>query len=393
MRITPAQELEKRAQKLQALMQKEGIDGAIILQNADLIYLAGTCQQSHLFIPAQGSPVLMVKKDLARARRESTLQNIIPFDSLKELPGLLKTQGQGDMKRIGLELDVLPAAQYLRYVKILAPAEIVDISHLVRTVRSVKSQYELNILQEAAQQAGALFARVPELLREGMTELELAGQLEAFYRKLGHQSLVRTHAFNMETIFGHLMSGSSLAVPSFLASPTGGEGIGPAYPQSAGFKSIQRNEPVMLDYVGIVDGYIVDLTRIFCMGSLPGKMLEAHQTALEIQSSLMEAGKPGVSCVELFDLAWQKARASGYGEHFMGLNEPVPFIGHGVGLELDELPVIARGVKTPLEEGTVLALEPKFIFPEGAVGIENTFVVTRKGLERISVFQEDIIFV
>ncbi len=393
MRITPAQELEQRSHKLQDLMRQEGVDGAIVLLNADLIYFAGTCQQSHLFIPVQGSPVLMVKKDLTRARRESTLQNIIPFGSLKELPSLLQAQGYGNLKRIGLELDVLPAAQYLRYSRILSPAEVVDISHLIRTVRAVKSQYELEILRDAARQAGTVYAKVPELLQEGMTELELAGQLEAIYRKLGHQSLVRTHAFNMETIFGHLMSGASLAVPSFLASPTGGEGPGPAYPQSAGFKLIQRNEPVMVDYVGIMDGYIVDMTRIFCLGSLPDKMLGAHQTALEIQAILMDAGKPGVSCGELFDLAWQKARAGRYSENFMGLNEAVPFIGHGVGLELDELPVVARGVKTLLEEGTVLALEPKFIFPEGAVGIENTFVVTPKGLERISVFEEEIIFV
>jgi len=393
MRYTPRSELERRTQKLQNLMKKQDIDGAVIVQNADLFYFSGTAQQSHLFIPVDGKPVLMTKKNYERAKRESALENVIPFDNLKELPGILKAYGVGSLKRIGFELDVLPANQYLRYRKLLEPAELQDISPYVRAVRAVKSPYELEIIREAARLNYTFFSHVREFLREGITEVELAGKLEAVYRRGGHQCLVRTRAFNMELAYGQLLSGWNLGVPSTSPGPIGGSGLNPSFPQGVSAKVIGRNEPVMVDYVGIIDGYMVDQARIFCMGSLPQKLLDAHKVALEIQEMIKALAKPGVVCGELYELALRRAGESGFGEHFMGYSDPVPFVAHGVGIELDELPVLARGVETPLEEGMVFALEPKFVFPEGAVGIENTFVVTRDGLENLTVFDDGIHYI
>ena len=391
MRYTPKSELEQRAQKLQEIMQKQGLDGAIIVQNADLFYFAGTAQQSHLFIPACGKPVLMTRKSFDRAKRESALENIIPFENLKEIPGVLGVFGPGSIRRIGLELDVLPANLYLRYQKLLGPVELVDISPSVRAVRAVKSPYELERLRDAARLNQILFSQVPEFLREGLTEVEFAGKLEAVYRREGHQCLVRARAFNMELAYGHLMSGWNLAVPGASPGPTGGSGLNPSFPQGVSNKVIGRNEPVMVDYVGVMDGYLVDQARIFCLGALPDKLVDAHLVALEIQEAIVERARPGVTCGELYDLALRRAGESGFGKRFMGFPEPVPFVGHGVGIELDELPVLARGNGNLLKEGMVLALEPKFVFPEGAVGLENTFVVTGQGLENLTVFEEGII--
>lgn len=393
MRYTPKSELEQRVQKLQDIMKKQSIDGAVIVQNADLFYFAGTTQQSHLFIPAEGKPVLMTKKSFERAKRESALENIVPFDNLKELPGILKSYGYSPLKRIGFELDVLPANLYLRYLKLLEPAGLLDISPYIRAVRAVKSPYELEILRDAARLNHTLFSHVRELLREGISEVEFAGKLEAVYRREGHQCLVRARAFNMELAYGHLMSGWNSGVPGASPGPTGGSGLNPSFAQGASAKVIGRDEPVLVDYVGVIDGYMVDQARIFCIGSLPRKLVDAHNVALEIQEIIKERARPGVLCGELYDLAVRRAGESGFGDHFMGYPDPVPFVGHGVGIELDELPVVARGVKTPLEEGMVFALEPKFVFPEGAVGIENTFVVTRDGLENLTVFDEGIIYI
>lgn len=393
MHYTPRDELEQRIFCLQNLLQQQKIDGALIVQSADLFYFTGTIQRSHLFIPIEGKPLLMVKKSFVRARQESALENVISLTDPKELPATLASYGYGSLSCLGFELDVLPVNDYLRYQKMFQAVRFVDISPFIRKIRAVKSSYELELIKNAARLNQAFFSQVSKLLLEGMTELELTSQLEAFYRRHGHQGCIRMRGFNMELFYGHLLAGESSSVPSFLGSPTGGSGLNPSFPQGAGFRVICRNEPVLVDYAGVLDGYMVDQTRIFCLGQLSDKLVKAHQVALEIQGRLKEKGKPGITGSELYDLAVQVAEKNSLGEYFMGYPEPVLFVGHGVGIELDELPVIARGSRAPLEEGMVLALEPKFVFPEGAVGIENTFVVTPQGLQNLTVFQEDIIYI
>ncbi|MCL6449463.1 MAG: Xaa-Pro peptidase family protein [Armatimonadetes bacterium] len=392
MRQIPREELTQRTLRLQNLLREKGIDGALIVQNADLFYFAGVVQRAHLFIPAAGKPLLLVRKSHARARAESALENIVSLENPRELPAALAAHGFGPPACLGLELDVLPVNEYFRYQKMFPAARIVDVSPLIRQVRMVKSAYELELLKNAAALGREMFSRVREVLREGMTEVELAGQLEACYRRHGHQGYVRTRSFNMEMVYGHLLAGESCAVPSFLDSPTGGSGLNPSFPQGAGFKVIRRDEPVLIDYVAVLDGYMVDQSRIFCLGCLPEKLVRAHRAALEIQELLKERGRPGAICSELYDLAVGVAEKYGLQEYFMGYPEPVSFVGHGLGIELDELPVIARGFQMPLEEGMILALEPKFVFPEGGVGLENTFVVTSRGLETLTVFEEGIIY-
>lgn len=391
-RCTPLSELENRAARFQELLRGKDLDGAIIIQNADLFYFAGTIQRSHLFIPAEGEPALMVRKNYDRAVLESKLKNIYSLASIRGLLGELEFHGGNKLKRVGLELDVLPANLYFYYRKLLEPVEIVDISDMVRQVRAVKSPYEIGVIKEAAKLNHSMFSHVKEFLHEGITEVELAGKLESVYRAGGHQCFTRTRIFNFESAYGHLMSGWNLAVPSFLDSPLGGSGLNPSFPQGAGFKVIGRDEPVMVDYVGVLDGYMVDQARVFCIGQLPPKMTMAYELSVEIQDFVKNIAKPGVLCSELYESAVRIASQHGLKECFMGFPEPVAFIGHGLGIELDELPVIARGFNMPLKEGMVFAMEPKFVFPEGAVGIENTFVVTPEGLENLTVFDESIGF-
>lgn len=392
MRLTPKSELTARIAKLQQLITAAGMDGAMIVQNADLFYFTGTVQQSHLYVPATGKPVLMVRKSLDRARDESALDEIIPLANVKEIPGILETYGYRNLSVLGLELDVLTAALFMRYQKIFAPARLADASTLIRQVKMVKSDYELGLLQGAANISRAVFAKVKDHLREGMAEFELAAELELVARRMGHQGLIRTRGFNQEMGF-HVMAGPSLAVPNYMDTPIGGPGLNPSFPQGAGARKIQNNEPVMLDYGGVYDGYITDQTRIFCMGRLPEKMTRAYDTATEILQMLRQKAVPGASCADLYDRAVEMAGRAGLSGYFMGYPKGVSFVGHGVGIELDEWPVVARGFDMALEEGMVLAIEPKFIFPEGAVGIENTFVVRKNGLETITEFEEGIIYV
>jgi Xaa-Pro aminopeptidase len=150
-------------------------------------------------------------------------------------------------------------------------------------------------------------------------------------------------------------------------------------------------EPIQIDYVGIVEGYMVDQARTFFLGEASDVFLQIHSLALEIQDTIAERGKPGVSAEALYDLAVKIATRACSSAYFMGYPAPVPFVGHGVGLELDEFPILGRKSKHILEEGMVIALEPKFIMPgKGLAGIENTFVVGKDGLEKLTIFGDEI---
>jgi len=392
---TPQSEIDQRLDKLKLQLEKNNIGAALMIQRADLFYFSGTVQQAHLFVPAEDEPILMVLKSLERARAESPLRRIVPLDSPKVAPEILTKSGYDLPQTIGMELDVLPANSYFYYKRLFEGKNIVDISHLIRRTRAIKSTYEIDIMRRAAILSDRVAARVPELLREGITELELAGLVEAEARKRGHQGIVRMRLWGSEIFYGHLMAGPSGAVPSFLASPTGGTGASPAVAQGPSFRPIQRHEPVLVDYVFGLNGYYSDHTRIFSIGELPDDLMAAHTAMLDVQALIQKAAKPGVKSGDLFDLALERTRELGYGQHFMGVGkERIRFIGHGIGVELDDYPFLAAGQKLELQKNMTLALEPKLIFPEkGVVGIENTHRVTENGLEQFGQFQDEIFVV
>lgn len=388
----PPKELGRRISSLQRELGRNGLDAALILQRADLYYFSGTIQQAHLYVPAAGDPVLMVHKSRERARAESALPCLEPLDTPKEIPGVLKRHGLTPPRRLGMELDVLPTALYFSYRALFQTAEIGDVSHSVRLIRSVKSAYELDLMRRAAALSDEVAACVPALLRAGMTEVELAGLVEAHARKLGHQGVVRMRLWGNELFYGHLLSGPSGAVPSYLSSPTGGTGTGPAVAQSAGFRKIGRNEPVLVDYVFVYQGYLSDHARIFSLGEIDTDLQQAHLAMLDLQARLKAAAVPGVPSGRLYDEALTFAESKGCGDYFMGADpQRIRFVGHGIGIELDEYPFLNQGQDLPLQAGMTIALEPKLVFPgRGVVGVENTHVVTSDGLEQLGAFPDEI---
>ena len=390
---TPKVELDRRLDKLKTHLAEHDIDAALILQNIDLFYFAGTVQKANLYVPAKGDPVLMVHKSTERARAESALENIVHLPSPKNIPEILKKNGIASPGKLALELDVLPTNMYFSFQRLFRDAEIVDISMPIRLIRSVKSTYEIDIIRRAAQLSDQLAGYVPEILREGLTELELAGMLEAEARRLGHQGVVRMRLWGGEMFYGHLMAGPTGAAPSYLSSPTGGVGANPAIAQGPGYKTVQRHEPVLVDYVFAFNGYLSDHTRIFSLGSLSPELMDAHQAMLEVQRLVKQVARPGVPSGALYDQATANATKLGYADHFMGAagKERIRFVGHGIGLEIDEFPFLATGQELLLKEGMIIALEPKLVFPgKGVVGIENTHVVTKDGLEQLGKFSDEI---
>jgi len=389
---TPQVEIAQRIEKLRTQLEENNIGAALIVQRADLLYFTGTIQEAHLYVPVDDEPILMVFKSLDRAIAESSLSRIVPLASPRALPDILDQSGYKVPPVIGMELDVLPANLYFSYQKVFEEKNLVDISHLIRLVRAIKSPYEIDMMRRAAKLSDQVAACVPELLREGMTELELAGKVEAQARKLGHQGIVRMRYWGGEVFYGHLMAGPSGAIPSFPRSPTGGSGASPAVAQGPGFRPIQRHEPVLVDYVFALNGYYSDHTRIFSIGEPADEMMAAHSAMLDVQALIKKEAKPGVKSGDIYELAIERTRTLGYDKYFMGVgDERIRFVGHGIGTELDEYPFLASGQTLELQENMILALEPKLIFPgKGVVGIENTHVVTENGLEQLGQFQDEI---
>lgn len=394
MRLTPATELEYRCNKLQCLMQGADLDAVIIVQNADLYYFTGTVQNGCLYVPSSGQPLYMVRRDQARARMESGLKEVLPFSSPKDIPGIAGSYGHGEPKKIGLEFDVLPIVFLERYRKVWPNAEFVDATHLIRQVRMIKSHYEIHLMQDAATQVDNVYQRAKEVIREGMTDIELAAELEYEARKHGHLGLIRMRVFNGEMCFGHTFSGVDSAVPAYTDTPFGGVGPSPCFGQGASHKVIGRNEPVIMDFAGSIDGYLVDQTRIFSIGPLSERLTKGYKDMLNVQELMKEITAEGVSWGEIYDHCLKQAVDMGYADSFMGAKgSQVSFIGHGIGVEIDEFPFIAKGFKDhTMQAGMAFAFEPKLVFPgEGAVGIENTFYISDEGLKQLTISDDALV--
>lgn len=385
-RLVPADEVESRIERFQALLVAHGLTGAVVVQSSDLYYLAGTTQNAHLVVPAHGEPLLLVRRTLERAVAESPLPRVEALRSLGDLRGSLEAAGLTG--RVGFELDVLPAARYLDYRRRLPGVEIEDCSALLQSLRACKSPWEIDRIREAGQMLAGVGEVVGAVLHEGVTELELAAELERWLRRQGHQGVLRMRAFNGEIHYGTVTAGPTSALPGGTDTPLVGLGLGPAVGKGASRRPIGAGDPVVVDLVGVASGYVADQTRTFSVGPLPAHLAAAHEAAIEIMRAVAAAASPGVPWSDLYDLSVELAGERR--EHFTSATR-IGFVGHGIGLEIDEPPFLARGRGELLEEGMVFALEPKFVFPgEGAVGVENTYAVTATGVEALTTAPEEL---
>lgn len=391
----PMSEVAGRIVSLQALLQQNGIEAAVIRQNTDLYYFTGTVQDAHLVIPAVGQPLFLVRRDVERAREQSPIRPIVPLKSLSDLPsmvfGVCETKSPA---KLGFELDVLPANLFFMYDEKMFPRQqIVDVGQLIRRVRVVKSPWEIEKMREAAAISKRIAEAVPTFLKAGASEIEVSADLEAFARKCGHTGLLRFRAFNMEIVFGHILSGPEAAVPSYMDAPTGGKGMSPSFGQGPSARRIKPHEVVSVDTMVSNHGYLNDQTRNFSIGEPPPRLMEGYRLIRTIHDRFRALAKPGDISGELYKTVLSWVEEDGWSEWFMGSGEMrVSFVGHGIGLEVDEPPFIAEGHTLALGEGMTFAFEPKLIVPNvGIVGLENTYVVTETGIESLNTASEDFV--
>ncbi len=373
----PMIELQERVSNFQDDLQKNGVDGALLVQRADTLYYSGTAQNVHVYIPRDGRPIVMAYRDFLRAQQESSWE-VIPLQGMSKIPNYIREAGLPLPKILGLELDVLPVNQFQRYQKLFPDIMLVDVSSEIRLQRAVKSKWELARLEESAQMHTLVLEFAKEVLHPGMSEVEFEGLLAGKARALGHGGYVRMRGFNSEFHFGAVTSGERAAVSSSFDGPVAGQGVSIAHPNGATMAQIEPGEPIVVDMVTVLNGYQIDQTRILCLGSLSEELNKAYEVARQVEENIRRALIPGKVAGDVYDeiLTWVRENTP-YEENFMGYGvNRVRFVGHGVGLELDELPTISKGSKEVLKAGMVVAIEPKFVFPGvGVVGIEDTVVV------------------
>jgi Xaa-Pro dipeptidase len=391
-RYTSLEEIENRLARVRADMENQGIEGLLVIQKMNLYYLSGTTQDGLLFVPLEGEPLLMIKREPERARVESPIMDIIPLRSNREIPSLIQTHRGKVPPILGLELDVLPVRDYLKFQEFFPSTQLMDASSILREVRKIKSLFEIALMRKAGEIGTKVYQEAKEILKEGMTEIEFGGFLEAAAKRYGHEGLLRVRSLNYEAYTWHVLSGLTGGIVSQSDSPMGGLGLSPAFPVGASLKVMKAQEPILVDFGTCFHGYQADETRMFSLGKMEQKFIDAYNACKEIHDAVLEETRPGVNCEALFLKTLPLAEKLGYKDNFLGPPRlQTRFIGHGIGLELNELPFLAQGQSYPLEEGMTFAVEPKIVFPgEGSVGIENTVVVTRDGCEILTPVSQEI---
>ena len=389
---TPLEEIENRFTRIRTGMKKQEMDALLVVQKMNFYYLSGTTQDGFLFVPLEGKPLLMIKRELERAKVESSIKAIIALKSNREIPSLIQTHSGKLPNSLGLELDILPVKDYFKFQELFPKTKFMDASSIMRETRKIKSSFEIDLMRKAGEIGKKVYQEARKILKEGMTEIEFGGLLEATAKKYGHEGLLRVRSLNYEAYTWHVLSGLTGGIVSQSDSPMGGLGLSPAFPVGASRRSMRAHEPILVDFGTCFHGYQADETRMFSIGKMRQKFIDAYNACREIHDAVLEETRPGADCEAIFVKTLQLAEKLGYKDSYLGPpGLQTRFIAHGIGMELNELPFIAQGQSYPLEEGMTFAVEPKIVFPgEGSVGLENTVVVTETGYEILTPVSQKI---
>lgn len=382
-------ELLLRLSKVKDAMELSGIDTALISNNANIFYLTGRVFSGYVMISLDSSlPTLFVKRPV-------TLSGdvVVPIHKPENIAEHLAASGKALPAKIGLELGRISYSTALRLQKALGASELADAGTALTIARSTKTAVEVEMIRTSGLRHAAVYRRIPSLFHEGMTDIELQIEIERLSRIEGCLGQFRIAGDEMEMHMGSVLTGPNADTPSPFDFAMGGAGIDPSLPVGADGSVIRTGSSVMVDMNGNFTGYMTDMTRCYSCGTLPTHALDAHRLSIDICHEIAHRGQPGTEAKALYELAATMAEKAGLASNFMGHRQHAGFVGHGIGIEVNELPVIAPRSHAILQPGNVIAIEPKFVLPGvGAVGIENTYLVKDGGsMESLTQAPEEII--
>ena len=371
-----------RNRRIADRLKSQGIDAILVSENANLYYTSGRVFCGFTYITADGSVTYFVRRPVGLSG--DNVHYIRKPEQIAEmLPAMPAT--------IALELDTTPYSTVERLRKIFGDAQVANGSDVLRRCRAVKTPYEIARLNESGVHHTMAYSRIPRIYRGGMTDVELQVEIERVLRNEGCLGQFRIAGGSMELFMGNLLTGDNADVPSPYDFAMGGAGLDLSLPVGCNGSAISPGHTVMVDMCGNFTGYMTDMTRVFYVGRLDETAAKAHQLSIDIHHRLAKEFHAGCEAKRMYEVAMEMVTAAGMDDYFMGHTQKAGFIGHGVGIEVNELPVLAPRSRDVLEEGNVIAIEPKFVIPHvGAVGIENTYVVRNDRLECITNAPEEI---
>lgn len=384
------QEILDRIDRLYRELNKQGKqwDAALLFDRTNHFYLTGTMQDGVFVLKNDGSYAYFVKRSYERAKTEALISNVYPMSSYRDLQSFI---GGGN---IFIETEIVTFAMLERLKKYISVNAVYAADRAVMSVRSVKSPYELERIREA----GKLHARlldevVPTLLTDGMSEADFYAELYAEMVKLGHHGISRFAMFQTEVVVGQIGFGENSLYPTCFNGPGGMKGAHPAAPAIGDRRrTLTKGDLVFVDIGFGLNGYHTDRTQVYSFGANPSDEVErAHRACMRVQRETADMLKTGAVPSQIYETVMGSLDKA-FLENFMGFGDRrVSFLGHGLGLQIDEYPVIAKGFNEPLPENTVIALEPKKgIAGVGMVGVEDTYIVTASGGVCVTDGEKDI---
>lgn len=389
------QELDNRLKSFSEAMNAASPDWdtALFLGKVNQYYFTGTMQDGMLMIKRDGSAYYFVRRSYNRAVEESPFTNIYPMESYGDA-ALIAGKECGNTY---LESETVTIGIIERLKRKFNMPKTGSLDKTVLSLRAVKSPYELQWLTESGRQHNEFLTKVvPGLMREGISEADFAAVVYAGMVEMGHQGYCRFSMFQNELVVGQLGFGENSLYPTSFDGPGGSTGISPAAPfLGSRERKLKKGDLVFVDIGYAVNGYNSDKTQVYMFGAKPSaEVLRAHRGCIDVQSRTAGMMKPGTVPADIYN-AVLDSLSDDFKQNFMGFGErQVKFLGHGVGLHVDELPLIAGGYKVPLELNMVVALEPKKgIAGIGMVGVEDTYVVGKDGARCITGGGSDIIVV
>ena len=383
-----------RIKKLQKALSSTSADSLLLNYSRSTLYYAGTTHPS-IFIVTPEDYHLLVMRGLDRVLEETCLDTdrISSGKGYKDAKEWLKTR-KIEQGTLGMELDILPATQYFKVSELFSEFGIIDISGLILEQRKTKDPQEIESTREACRIVHEGHLRIVDVLREGMTELELSSEIEDAHRKAGHEGLYFIRQADFFMGLGPLASGVNLSKIAGKIQSITGVGLSPSIPMGASTKTINKGDMIVVDIPTHYRGYHADQSRTYVLGDPPDICRTMYDGMKEIADQIIEMLRPGISCDDLYKKAIKVAEEIGMSSYFMRLGvdpKKVPFIGHGVGLEVNEPPLLGKNNHEVLEEGMIIALELEMSASIGeVVKLEDTILITSDGVEVLTITPRDL---
>ncbi len=366
----------------------EGCEAILIGFNANIYYASLRFFRGYAYVPAQGEALYFVIRPLGYELQPGMEYVRKP----EEIPARLRERGLRIPATLGLEMDTMTYSDIQRLAKAMENPAILNASPVLRAARMVKTEWEIEQMRVDGAHQAAAYHRFTKAYKEGMTDIEWQVEMERILRLEGCLGYSRVSGQLMEINLGSVINGDNADAPTPYDFAMGGAGTDPALPVGADGTTMRPGTTVMVDMNGGFNGYQTDMTRIWKIGDIPELAVKAHECSLKILRKCEQSAVPGIPAADIYRWAMEIVEQDGLSDYFMGHQQHAAFIGHGVGIELNEMPVLTPRSRDILAEHMTIAIEPKFVIPHvGAVGAENTYIVTPEGLKTLTVFPEEII--